>query len=124
MEESIERRSNRSRKPIVHFDNLITQSSEPSKPSGAPKAPAKPTKSTTKPTAQPTAPITKSTIKPEPSVEFKFFIESKRFTKRSTKASTKVSTKVSTEASTEAPTLDLIKELCSQTEALNIKIKK
>ncbi len=55
MEESIERRSNRSRKPIVHFDDLIAQSSEPSKLSEASKAPAKPTKSTTKPTAKPTA---------------------------------------------------------------------
>jgi len=112
----------------VYFDDLIAQSSEPSKPSGAPKAPAKPTKSATKPTAKPTAqstaPTTKSTIEPEPSVELKSFIESKRSIKRSIKASTKVSTKVSTEASTEAPTLDLIEELCSQTEALDIKVKK
>ena len=128
MEEPIERRSNRSRKPIVHFDDLIAQSSGPSKPSVAPKAPAKPTKPATKPTAkptaQPTAPTTKPTIKPEHSVEPKPFIEPKRSIKRSTKASTKTSTKAFTKASTKAPTLNPIEELCSQTETLDIKTKK
>jgi hypothetical protein len=104
MEEPMERRSNRSRKPIVHFDDLIEQSSGLSKPSIAPKALTKPTKPTTKPTAKPTAkPTTKPTIDPKPTLE------------------PKQSTKQSKKASTKASTLDPIEELCTQTEALDIK---
>jgi hypothetical protein len=51
MAEPTERRSNRSKKPIVHFDNQIAESIRPSKPKGL----VKPTKSTAKPTAKPTA---------------------------------------------------------------------
>jgi hypothetical protein len=45
MAEPIERRSNRSRKPKVHFDDQIAESigpSKPSKPLKSPKCPAKP----------------------------------------------------------------------------------
>jgi hypothetical protein len=57
MAEPTERRSNRSRKPIVHFDDQIAESIRHSKP----KDPVKPTKSTAKPTTNPT---TKPTAKP------------------------------------------------------------
>src|SRR6266536_1307604 len=56
MAEPTERRSNRPRKPKVHFDDQIAQPSRPSKSSRAPKALAKPTKSTAKPTAKPLKP--------------------------------------------------------------------
>jgi hypothetical protein len=72
MAEPTERRSNRSRKPIVHFDDQIAESIRHSKP----KDPVKPTKSTAKPTAKPTL---------NPSI------------------------------------LDPIKQLCSQTEELDIE---
>jgi hypothetical protein len=72
MAEPTERRSNRSRKPIVHFDDQIAESIGHSKP----KDPVKPTKSTENPTTKPTA---KPTI------------------------------------------LDPIKQLCSQTEELDIR---
>jgi hypothetical protein len=49
MAEPKECRSNRSRKPKIHFDE-IAQSSAPSKPSIAHKAPTKPINPTTKPT--------------------------------------------------------------------------
>jgi hypothetical protein len=51
-----DRRSTRSRKPKVHFDDQIAQSSVSSKPSKQPKAPTKPTKPTnpTKKTPKPT----------------------------------------------------------------------
>ncbi|SRR6266498_5986038 len=55
MVESKERRSNRSKKPKIHFDE-IAQSSRPSKPSTAPK----------KPSLKLTNPITKPTKKPLP----------------------------------------------------------
>jgi hypothetical protein len=127
MEEPIERRSNRSRKLIVPFDECITQFLGPSKPK-TPVKPTKPTeKSTTKPSTQlptptthATAPPTKSSIKPKPSVEPKASIEPKR----PTKSSTKLFTKPSTKSPTKPPTLDPIEELCSQTEALDIKAKK
>src|SRR3979490_1794177 len=61
MAEPLERRSNRSRKPKVPFDEQYAQSSVPSEPSRAPKA--KPVKSATKSTKKPplsTKPTTKS----------------------------------------------------------------
>jgi hypothetical protein len=59
MAEPTERRSNRSRKPIVHFDDQIAESIGHSKP----KNPVKPTKSTAKPITKPTAkPTAKPTI--------------------------------------------------------------
>jgi hypothetical protein len=66
-----ERRSNRSRKPIVPFDELV-QSLGPSKPPTAPKPTEKPsekpTKPATTPTTKPTAkPTTKSTESAKPS---------------------------------------------------------
>ena len=42
MAEPTERRSMRSRKPIVHFDDQIAQSSGRPEPARAPKAPANP----------------------------------------------------------------------------------
>ena len=48
MAETIDRRSNRSRKPKIHFDEIV-QSSGPSKPSNAPKKPSKTSKCSTKP---------------------------------------------------------------------------
>src|SRR5436853_4425004 len=95
MSEPTERRSNRSRKPTVHFDNQIAQL-KPSEPSIARNASAKPpSKSTKKPT-----PVAKSTAKP-------------------TKPTT--STKPS---ATKATNLDLVEELCSQTEGLEITNEK
>src|SRR4030081_1867444 len=64
MAEPIERRSNRSRKPKVPFDEQYAQSSVPLEPSRAPKA--KPVKSTTKSTKNPspsTKPTTRSAAK-------------------------------------------------------------
>src|SRR6266498_6011580 len=68
MAEPTERRSNRSRKPKVHFDDQIAQPSRPSKSSRAPKALAKPTKSTAKPTAKPLKPPVTASASTEPSV--------------------------------------------------------
>jgi hypothetical protein len=65
--EPIERRSNRSRKPKVHFDNQIAESIGPSMPSKS-KGPAKPTKSTTKPTAKPLNPSARASTSSEPSI--------------------------------------------------------
>src|SRR5450432_2336159 len=78
MAEPTERRSKRSRKPIVHFDDRIAQSLGPSKSSRAPK-----------PTANPTA----KPLKPPATAS----------------------------ASTEPSILDLVKQLCSQTEELDIE---
>jgi hypothetical protein len=55
MAEPTKRRSNRSRKPIVHFDNQIGESIRPSKP-------LKPTKSTIKPSIKPIAKSTSKSI--------------------------------------------------------------
>jgi hypothetical protein len=64
MAEPSDRRSTRSRKPTVHFDDKIAQSSVPPKPSKKPKAPTKPTKPTTPPKkplkSTPPAPATSS----------------------------------------------------------------
>ena len=96
MAEPTERRSNRSMKPKVHFDDRIVQS-RPSKPSIAPDAPAKPikpaSKSTAKPKARPTTKLPKSTTSTKPSA-------------------------------TEPTNLDPVQELCSQTEGLEITNKK
>jgi hypothetical protein len=68
MAEPIERRSNRSRKPKVHFDDQIAESivsskpPKPPKPSKSPSGPAKPTKPTAKPLNPPTA--TSTSTKP------------------------------------------------------------
>ena len=67
MAEPQERRSNRSRKPKIHFDNQITQSSRPSNPSIASKASGKPTNPTTKPTQKPLPPAAKFNEKPSKS---------------------------------------------------------
>jgi hypothetical protein len=92
MAEPIERRSNRSRKLKVHFDDQIAQLG-PSEPSTAPNAPAKPTKPGLKSTKKPTAKPTKSTASTKPSA-------------------------------TESTNLDLVHELCSQTEGLEITDEK
>ncbi len=68
MAETTERRSNRSRKPKVHFNDQIAQPLRPSKSSRAPKALAKPTKSTAKPTAKPLKPLATASASTEPSV--------------------------------------------------------
>ena len=47
MDEPIERRSNRSRKPKIHFDEIV-QSSGPSKPSNVLKKPSKTSKGSIK----------------------------------------------------------------------------
>jgi hypothetical protein len=70
MAEPIEQRSNRSRKPKVHFDDQIAESigpSKPSKPSKSPEGPAKPTKSTAKhlnPSIKPSISIEPSILDP------------------------------------------------------------
>jgi hypothetical protein len=62
MTEPSDRRSARSRKPIVHFDDKIAQSSvlkepkAPTKPAKAPTKPAKPAKPTKKPLKPPAPP--------------------------------------------------------------------
>src|SRR4030081_3945978 len=85
MAEPTERRSNRSRKPKVPFNEQYTQSLVPSEPSVA----SKPVKSATKSTEKPL-----------------------------------LSTKPTTKSATNTPALDLIEELCSQVEELDIKAKK
>jgi hypothetical protein len=97
MDEPTEQRSNRSRKPKIHFDEIV-QSSGPSKPSNAlkkppavPKNPSKTSKGSTK--APPTAKSSK------------------------TLSETPLDT-------LDPPILDSIEELCSQTAELDIKAKK
>jgi hypothetical protein len=64
MDEPVDRRSNRSSRPKIHFDDIVQSSSSskpsnaPKKPSTAPKKPFKTSKSSTKP------PITKSSKTP------------------------------------------------------------
>jgi hypothetical protein len=119
MSEPVERRSNRSRKPIVHYDELIAQSSSSSKPSRALKAPAKATKSTkpsTNPATQPTTQAsTKLPIKPSANASKPSVNAPKPSAKSSANAP---------KPSANAPALDPIAELCSWTEALDIKAKK
>ena len=94
MAEPIERRSNRSRKPKVHFDDQIAESigpSKPSKPSKSPKGPAKPTESIIKSTTKPLNPSARASASAKPSI------------------------------STEHSILDPIEQLCSQTEELDIE---
>ena len=55
MAELTERRSTRLRKPKTHFDDQISQSLRPSKPSKAPKAVEPPTEPSTKDRAAKTA---------------------------------------------------------------------
>ena len=55
MDEPIDRRSNRSRKPKIHFDEIV-QSSGPSKPSNAPKKPSTVPKKPSKPSSSSTKP--------------------------------------------------------------------
>ena len=94
MDKPIERRSNRSRKPKIHFDEIV-QSSGPSKPSNAPKKPSKTSKCSTKP--PPTAKSSK------------------------TLSETPLETPLDT---LDPPILDPIEELCSQIAELDIKAKK
>jgi hypothetical protein len=95
MAEPTERRSNRSRKPTVHFDDQIAESIGHSKPKG----PVKPTKSTAKPTTKPTAkPTTKPTTNP----------------------TTKPTAKPTPNPTLSPSILDPIKQLCSQTDELDI----
>jgi Transposase IS4 len=101
MDEPIERRSNRSRKPKIHFDEIV-QSSGPSNPSNAPKKPSavpkKPSKTSEGSTKAP--PIAKS-------------------------SKTHLKTPLETPLNTlDPPILDPIKELCSQIAELDIKAKK
>src|SRR6266498_3083287 len=105
MAESTERRSNRSRKPKVHFDDQILQSSKPSKPSSASKAVIISTKAAISSAKPSTKPSTKPSIEPSTSTEL------------STEPSTKLSTKPSTKPSTSGP----IQQLCTQTEELDIE---
>ena len=72
--EPIERRSMRSRKPKVHFDDQIAQSLQPSKSSQAPKALVKPAKPTAKPTAKPLQPPTIASASTKPSISTKLSI--------------------------------------------------
>ena len=69
MAESLDRRSLRSRKPTVHFDDKIAQSLVPKKPK-APTKPAKPPTKPAKPTKQPlkSTPPTPATSSAEPVV--------------------------------------------------------
>jgi hypothetical protein len=94
MDEPVDRRSNRSRRPKIHFDDIV-QSSSSSKPSNAPKkpstAPQKPPKTS------------KSSTKPLPTTK---------------------SSKTPSETPLDPPILDPIEELCSQTAELDIKAKK
>ena len=94
MDEPIERRSNRSRKPKIHFDEIV-QSSGPSKPSNAPKKPFKTSKGSTKP--PPTAKSSK------------------------TPSETPLETPLD---ALDPPILDPIEELCSRIAELDIKAKK
>jgi len=52
MAEPTERRSNRSKKPKIHFNDQIAESIKPLKPSKSPKNPAKPTAKLLNPSAQ------------------------------------------------------------------------
>lgn len=122
MSEPAERRSNRSRKPIVYFDDLIAQSSGPSKSSKALKAPAKPTESSAKPSAHPTT---------QPTAQASTKLPAKPSARPTTQPTAQASTKLpakpfanAPKPSASAPDLDPIAELCSQTEALDIKAKK
>jgi hypothetical protein len=110
MAEPTERRSNRSIKPKVHFDDRIAQSG-PSKPSVAPDALAKPIKPASKSTKTPTS-AAKSTAKPKAKPKAKP-------TAKLPKSTT--STKPS---ATEPTNLDPVQELCSQTEGLEITNEK
>ena len=92
MAEPSDRRPTRSRKPIVHFDDRITQSSVPKKP----KAPIKPAKPSTKPT-NPTEPVNppKNPLQP--------------------------TSPTPATSSAEPVVLDEFEELCSQIEGLDIE---
>jgi hypothetical protein len=63
MDEPTDQRSNRSRKPKIHFDDIV-QSSGPSKPSNAPK---KPSAAPKKPPAAPKKPSETSKALTKPS---------------------------------------------------------
>jgi hypothetical protein len=91
MAKPTERRSNRSRKPNVPFDEQYAQSLVPLEPSIA----SKPVKSATKSTKKP-PPCTKPPL----------------------------STKPTSKLAANTPSSDLIEELCSQVEELDIKAKK
>ena len=94
MAEPTERRSNRSRKPKVHFDDQIAQSG-PSELSIASNVPAKPIKPAPKSTKKPTP--TKSIAKPKAKLIAK-----------------PIKSTASTKSSTTKPIdLDLVQELCS-----------
>ena len=67
MAEPTERRSNRTRKPIVYFDDQIAESIKPSKPSKPPKDPKKPTAKPLNPFARASA-SAKPFISTEPSI--------------------------------------------------------
>ena len=72
--EPIEQRSNRSRKPKVHFDDQIAESiglSKPSKPSKSLKGPVKPTESTIKSTTKLLNPSTRASTSAKPSISTK-----------------------------------------------------
>jgi hypothetical protein len=96
IDEPIDRRSNRSRKPKIYFNEII-QSSGPSKPSNAPKKPS---------TIQKPSKTFKGSTKPPP-------------TAKSSK------TPLETPLDPLDPQiLNPIEELCSQTAELDIKAKK
>jgi len=94
MAEPTDRRSTRSRKPKIHFDEIV-QSSGPSKPSTVPKKPSTaPKKSSI---------ASKTSAKPLPA---------------------EISSNTPSETPTHPPILDLIEDLCGQTAKLDIKAKK
>jgi len=94
MDEPIDRRSNRSRKPKIHLDEIV-QSSSSSKPSNAPK----------KPLTVPKKPLktSEASTKPPPTTK---------------------SSKAPSETLLNPPILELVEELCSQIAGLDIKAKK
>jgi hypothetical protein len=100
MDKPTDQRSNRSRKPKIHFDEIV-QTLGPSKPSNAPKSPSAAPK---KPPTTPKRPskTSKVSTKPPPTA----------------KSSRKPLDPP------DPPILDPIKELCSQAAELDIKAKK
>ena len=85
MAEPTGRKSNRIRKPKIHFDDQIIQSSAPSKPSIVPKALAKP-KPVTNPTEFPTNSIISDPIKDLCSRTEELGIEDEKQAKKKAKA--------------------------------------
>ena len=125
MEERTEYRSMHARKPVVHFGNEIAQYSGYSKPSRLPKAPVKPT-TATQPIAQSSASSVSTAepaVEPNPSPDSISSVKLKAFAKGLAKRLMKISAKASAKvlAKAVAQSLPSIKQLCNQTEQLNIE---